>query len=251
MNPSKKLKSTAPDLHVEVGPEKKVYEYHSVIFASFSPYIDSMLAAPMQESETRRITFPEIPLEVWDKMIKYLEEGVEDMTFEDAEQVIPMYDKYRFDSGVKRVNTFLAKEVANEDLVMRMKETADVYINYKEYYSGGRPHPMDWFIKRLKLSKQYNLEEAREACIESLEQVLQDKKARLMIFVRYWIPLASFIVGEERLWDPIAEVLWDVGEANKDKFVKASQNHESTVFFKMIRLLFEKAYAIEKGVAFP
>jgi hypothetical protein len=254
MNPAKKLKCAAPDLQVEVGEEKKVFEYHSLFLAYQSPYIDTMLAAPMKESETKRISFPEITPETWEKMMEYLEDGGRDMTFEDAEKVAPFYDKYQFEQGRSIVDKILEKEVsdASKAIKLWMKSKFKERVEGTVICYGENQHRLDWIIKRLLLSEKYKLEETKEACIESLASVMCDVKARLMIFVRHWIALAPFVVQDDRLWkDHVEVVLGDVGEANKERFVKASQEGESKTIFRLLRALLEKAYAQVKGVTFP
>jgi hypothetical protein len=248
MNPAKKLKCADPDLQVEVGPEKKVFEYHSLFLAYQSPYIDSMLAAPMRESESKRISFPEISPDVWEKMMKYLQDGRDDMTFEDAEQLIPLYDKYQFEQGLSIVDKFLAKEVCDQNTLNRMQQEAEKYI---QHGSWSNQHPMDWLVKRLRMGQDYALDKAKETCLLQLKEVLGDSKARLMIFVKHWILLAPFVVQDGRLWIHVERVLVDVGEANKENFVKASQTGESKVIFKLLRAQFEKEYAESKGVRIP
>ena len=43
------------------------------------------------------------------------------MTFEDAVEVIPFYEKYRFEGGIKIVDTFLARQVSDKDMLDCMK----------------------------------------------------------------------------------------------------------------------------------
>lgn len=60
LQPSKKLRSAEPDLHLFVGEgdTQKEYLYHSIILASHSVYIDTMLVTSMKEREERTIRFP-------------------------------------------------------------------------------------------------------------------------------------------------------------------------------------------------
>ena len=100
---AKRLRSSEPDLQIILGSDDDVVTKwcHSPTLASKSKYIDAMLAAPMQESENRTITFPDISFEIWGKMIKFLDDpvAVREMTAEDALAVAVFYDKYEFDQG--------------------------------------------------------------------------------------------------------------------------------------------------------
>lgn len=69
------LKSSEPDLEIVVGKEKEVLHYHSVIMASYSEYIDTMLSTPMKEQDTKTLSFPDIQPREWKKMIAFLEPG--------------------------------------------------------------------------------------------------------------------------------------------------------------------------------
>ena len=64
----------APDLQVSIGEDEQLYHYHSLILASQSLYIDTLLSSPVahKEQEKMRISFPEIQPETWEKMMKYL-----------------------------------------------------------------------------------------------------------------------------------------------------------------------------------
>ena len=52
----------APDLQVSIGEDEQLYHYHSLILASQSLYIDTLLSSPVahKEQEKMRISFPEI-----------------------------------------------------------------------------------------------------------------------------------------------------------------------------------------------
>jgi hypothetical protein len=102
---AKRLRSSEPDLQIILGSDDDVVTKwcHSPTLASKSKYIDAMLAAPMQESENRTITFPDISPEVWDNMIMFLDDPVaaRRMTAKDALAVAVFYDKYEFEQGRK------------------------------------------------------------------------------------------------------------------------------------------------------
>eukprot|EP00527_Entomoneis_sp_CCMP2396_P005771 CAMPEP_0198152674 /NCGR_PEP_ID=MMETSP1443-20131203/60790_1 /TAXON_ID=186043 /ORGANISM="Entomoneis sp., Strain CCMP2396" /LENGTH=316 /DNA_ID=CAMNT_0043818775 /DNA_START=185 /DNA_END=1135 /DNA_ORIENTATION=- len=68
--------------------------------AQQSKYIDVMLASPMKESQTNEISFPDIDLDTWDMMMKYLNASeARRMTVEDVLVVGEYYDQYDFVQG--------------------------------------------------------------------------------------------------------------------------------------------------------
>ena len=100
--PLQTLQSCEPDLEVLVGVDRKVFRCYSVILASYSQYIDTLLATPTQEQETRTISFPDIEPGVWEKMIRFLEPGgSREMTLVDVLEVLPFYNQYDFESGMQ------------------------------------------------------------------------------------------------------------------------------------------------------
>ncbi len=107
------LKSFQPDLQVTVGTKTvKTYEYHAVILANYSEYVDTMLSVPMKEQKTRELTFAEIEPEVWEKMISYLEPGgSRGLTNEKMLEVIGYYDKYQFKSGLALFDTTIIEDL--------------------------------------------------------------------------------------------------------------------------------------------
>ena len=100
---AKRLRSSEPDLKVILGSgdEETVQWYHSQTLASKSKYIDTMLAVPMREREDRVISFPDIEPDVWEKMIKFLDNPIAArcMNAKDAVEVAVFYDKYEFVDG--------------------------------------------------------------------------------------------------------------------------------------------------------
>jgi hypothetical protein len=125
------LKSCEPDLEVLVGLEPKVFRCHSVILASYSQYIDTMLATPMLERETRSISFPDIEPELWEKVIRFLEPGgYREMTLEDALEVLPIYDQYDFQSGMQMCDhlTSTMLKVFCKSFTMASEETYDLFV---------------------------------------------------------------------------------------------------------------------------
>ena len=124
----KRIRSSEPDLKVVIGSEDNVVGagdgegkmgeddgakkqpasvvtkwYHSQALATKSKYIDALLAAPMKESESRTITFPDITPAAWELMIKLIDDPIACRTAK-AEEVVKVarfYDKYEFTGGTK------------------------------------------------------------------------------------------------------------------------------------------------------
>lgn len=158
---SKKLRSSEPDLKVIIGSdgaeksaegadadgkagantdgkddgdaEKKqpavvTKWYHSQTLATKSKYIDALLAAPMKESESRTITFPDISPETWELMMKFVDDPLvsRSMTAQDVAKVAKFYDKYEFTAGTNLCDAILAEHFKSihEDLCKRRTQVA-------------------------------------------------------------------------------------------------------------------------------
>mmetsp|Transcript_14939 Transcript_14939/g.35647 ORF Transcript_14939/g.35647 Transcript_14939/m.35647 type:complete len:377 (+) Transcript_14939:127-1257(+) len=141
---SKKIRSSEPDLKVIIGSDEAEKEeagadgeddaeqkprvvtkwYHSPSLAAKSKYVDALLAAPMKESESRTITFPDISPDTWDLMMKFVDDplAIRSMKPEDVVQVAKLYDKYEFSGGRSLCDTILVeyfKSVFKETFVTR------------------------------------------------------------------------------------------------------------------------------------
>ena len=68
---AKKIRCSDPDLKVVLGEgeDADFQWHHSQTLATKSKYIDAMLSTPMKESEEHKITFPDINLGTWQKMM--------------------------------------------------------------------------------------------------------------------------------------------------------------------------------------
>eukprot|EP00977_Amphora_coffeiformis_P003953 scaffold793_cov161-Amphora_coffeaeformis.AAC.5 len=78
----------------------KEYLFHSVVLATYSTYIDTMLAVPMKESTERVIRFPDLKPSTWEAMMKFLHPvQSRKMTMKDTKDLAPYYDKYDFTFG--------------------------------------------------------------------------------------------------------------------------------------------------------
>ena len=118
----KRIRSSEPDLKVVIGSEDNegvgdgerkmgggddgeeqptnmvTKWYHSQALATKSKYIDALLAAPMKESESRTITFPDITPATWELMMKFIDNPLASRTMKakDVVKVATYYDKYEF-----------------------------------------------------------------------------------------------------------------------------------------------------------
>ena len=111
----KLLKSFEPDLEIVVGQgnDTRTYRHYSVVLASYSDYIDTMLSTPMREQEARRITFPDIAPADFDKilMMHQINGRRELQSFlnqEEAPILLPLLDKYQFNDALGACDALLA-----------------------------------------------------------------------------------------------------------------------------------------------
>lgn len=103
----------SPDLEVVVGKEEHVVRYHSLILASQSLYVDTLLSSPAARKEQgkRRITFPDIKRATWEKMIDFLSPNVTNPTHDELMEIIPFYDKYQFHDGLRYCDFVISKRI--------------------------------------------------------------------------------------------------------------------------------------------
>lgn len=103
---------------VDTKQNAKMFEYHSVIMANYSSYIDTLLTSSMKESKSRILQFPDIQVNDWLDMIAYLEDPTEarGMTVDDAIKFAPLYDKYEFHGGMALCSQVLEEEVLTLEL---------------------------------------------------------------------------------------------------------------------------------------
>ena len=174
-----KLKSSEPDLTIFLGVEGKPSSHHSVMMASHSAYIDTMLASSMRESRTLEIRFPEIPPEVWSRMIALLEDPVKacEMTVLEAMEFAPIYDKYGFQKGSLLCSHVLARYIEeNED-----------------------PIDLDLQVAIFDLADRLVLDKAYEACVSNFAKRLADGETRIMFTEKQMEKLAPLIAKEGTL----------------------------------------------------
>ena len=125
----KKIRCSEPDLKVIIGSEAEkaggeggekddakhkgvvTKWYHTPSLAAKSKYVDALLTAPMKESESRTITFPDISPDTWDLMMKFVDDPIasRSMKPEDVVRVANFYDKYEFSDGRSLCDLVLAE----------------------------------------------------------------------------------------------------------------------------------------------
>jgi len=130
---SKRLRSGGePDLKVVVGSGNSTATkwYHSQTLATKSKYIDVMLSTAMKESSTNTITFPDIGVETWDKMMLFLDSpvSVRRMSELDVVEVAVFYEKYGFAEGTKLCDDLLADYY--ESSLETMEKTLSLDLNF-------------------------------------------------------------------------------------------------------------------------
>lgn len=147
---SKKLKSLQLDLTILVGEEKTPFEYHAGNMAQHSAYIDTMLATPMQEQNTRVLTFPDISQEDWMDMIDYLEDPFKTVKLPetDAMRLAPLYKKYQFQFGLSICSRCLQ--------------------NFVEERLGD----MDEYVEVYELAEKLQMEPVQKACISFFQETM-------------------------------------------------------------------------------
>ena len=145
----KKIRCSEPDLKVIIGSEAEkaggeggekddakhkgvvTKWYHTPSLAAKSKYVDALLAAPMKESESRIITFPDISPDTWDLMMKFVDDplAIRSMKPEDVVQVAKFYDKYEFSGGTSLCDIILTgyfKSVKEDAFTRNTKVAPDV-----------------------------------------------------------------------------------------------------------------------------
>ena len=122
----------SPDLAVTVGIDEIQYNYHALILASQSLYVDTLLSSPAArtEQERGRISFPDITVETWEKMMMYLlrTNDVPPST-SDLVEIVPFYDKYQFIDGLaycdKIIKRWLVSEIIDGTIFFRSLDGED------------------------------------------------------------------------------------------------------------------------------
>ena len=117
----------SPDLEVTIGKSEKLYRYHSFLLASQSDYVDTILSSPAARNEQLRgrISFPDITIDTWEKMLKFLSPCEVQPSLEDMIEIIPFYDKYQFSYGLKYCDQLLSKRLPRGNGTRSLYESFD------------------------------------------------------------------------------------------------------------------------------
>ena len=148
----------APDLQVSIGEDEQLYHYHSLILASQSLYIDTLLSSPVahKEQEKMRISFPEIQPETWEKMMKYLGPSEANPSLDDLLMIIPLYDKYQFPAPLQYCDMHISKDILirhrgyyhDEKLAVNSARLASMVYNI-DLFPLSKPLAVKWAENRL------------------------------------------------------------------------------------------------------
>jgi hypothetical protein len=195
MSASKKLKYSEPDLTVVVGSgdDQKTYIYHSVILAAHSDYIDTMLATPMKESETMKITFPDINPQTWEEIMEFITaSNLVSMSVDKAKRALPWFDKYEFRE---------CKAACNE-----------IFSHFLEKRNFLAVANLPGVIEILGAAHEYGLSACNDSIIIKLSSVLFGSSWRnsLLHLTRHdIILLAPLLERYDTLWTFVHKILGD------------------------------------------
>lgn len=214
MEPStKRLRSGGePDLKVWVGGEQQsgngtVFHHHSLLLAAHSEYVDTMLATPMAERESRSLNFPDIEPPVWEKMLALLEDPIESrqMNVDDALQVFPFYDKYQFMKGIK-----LCDHVFHEFVLD---------FNGKDIPAAS----LDTVIDVSVMADRVNTGKAKQVCLQHLQGVvsrswLSEEQINKLIplITKEQILLDAIGMTKEEVQSPLLHRFWQTRHQLRD-----------------------------------
>ena len=187
---SKKLRSSEPDLKVIIGSEEAEKAapgadadgkasangdgaekkqpfvvtkwYHSPSLAAKSKYVDALLAAPMKESESRTITFPDISPETWELMMKFIDDPVasRSMKSKDVVKVAKFYDKYEFTGGSSLCDIVLRDYFKSVSQACPLDKSFSIPPLHKS--NNVVPPDLDFVTKAVELAHEANLKDAFE-----------------------------------------------------------------------------------------
>ena len=181
------MKAFDADLKITVGAdngEAKTFWHYSVVMASYSNYIDTMLASSMIESESRAISFPDIESKLWLKLVNSLGVPGSKMTAQDALLLTEFCDKYEFQSGLElcsrtMVDYLKNNWLSNRDLTVNIIVTSNKF-NLKEAYEAGLE-----YIERMLNCRNLNLR-FNEEQIGRLAPIISQAATSAIGQFRYW-----------------------------------------------------------------
>ena len=200
---SRRLKTFgSPDLAVTVGEEEHLYNYHSLILASQSLYVDTILSSPAArtEQEKGRISFPDITRETWEKMMMYLLPTRKFPSTDDLVEILPFYDKYQFLDGLAYCDEMLAEHIGPKGYGYRgdqenlAKLTAYIY-DLPDFFPKSRPLAIKWGKQRL-CYLWHDDEEAIKMLLPLIEN--DDQTTRAMVSTLLGRKCAEMTMNEMR-----------------------------------------------------
>jgi hypothetical protein len=212
-----------PDLEVTVGTgeTREVYMYHAVVMALWSEFIDRMLTSKMKESQTKKITFPDIVPSEWEAMVVYLEPGNGQRPHVDeAKRLAKWYDKYGFHSGL-----------AMCDRVIRD------FIKSDEYHDLGAKS--DAF----SLAFTYNLDRSQKGGTSFFAKLLRDPWQRSRLTLADISTFAPLIGRMDKLWVAVERIIPTIeGQVNRELLV------QETCFPLLLHLAIQKEALVHVDV---
>lgn len=155
--------------------------YHSAIMASYSEYVDTMLASPMKESSTMRITFPDIEPDVWRKMIMFLEPGgtrSDAIQFEEYGEFLPFYDEYGFRVGLDLLDSIFSDyfDLYKQMTASLMTMTIVAELSYRHDLPLSKKKAIEFARKQLGSTRSVRVNEIKALLplIQEDEETLKD-----------------------------------------------------------------------------
>lgn len=162
--PEKSLKSSEPDLTVIVGSKgnEKQFMYHSIIMASHSVYVDTLLSSSMKESKEKVIHFDDIEPDQWVKVIAYVQDPIvaqDLMDFDEAIAFTPFYDKYDFRIGLDLCSSVVGNSIEEKSVDWDARRWIEVILACEMLSPSVRKESVRLFAKELKPEGFYSEEE--------------------------------------------------------------------------------------------
>ena len=184
--------------------EKKVFWHYSQILASHSRYVDTLLSTPLAAASTNRdnskdnddnndtstiniteISFPDISPSQWQRMVMFVTDSVaaRGMTKEDAIELVILYDKYDFHTGLKLCDTILCS------MFYHNEEAFKTHMHDMEL--------LDRCVQVVVLSHEKNLKETLENGLIWLQQLFyEDYEPECVILtvdhIRKLVPVIAY-----------------------------------------------------------
>ena len=192
--PRQKLRSAEPDLRVIVGQgdEKKEYLCHSVVLASHSVYIDTMLATSMKEKRERVLSFPDLDPTTWESMLKFLTDPLASraMTVEDTVELAIAYDKYEFSEGRRYCDFILAE-------TFRRLSTPSLR-SVEEFYDDDKPNDLTTLIDTYVLANTAHLQETKGAAVHLFGLIFQ-RVGHSLLFTESQLKMLTPLIKSDKL----------------------------------------------------